>query len=73
MPFERYNSEDEMRHGASVRMQRELFLAEPSPLREQTRERVRRTLRAERAGRRSRPSYLAQHALEIYDIDPRSL
>jgi hypothetical protein len=73
MSFERYNSEDEMRHGVSIRMQRELFLAEPPTLRKQTRERVRRTLQTEKARRRSRPSYLAQHALEIYDIDPRSL
>jgi hypothetical protein len=73
MPFERYDTEAAMLRGRSVRDQREHFLKEPPALREQTRERVRRTLRAEKARRQNVPSYLMQHAAAIYDVDVRAL
>jgi hypothetical protein len=73
MAYERYNTEQAMLRGRSVRDQREHFLKEPLALREQTRERVKQTLRAERARRQNTPSYLMQHAAAIYDVDVRKL
>lgn len=73
MSFERYDTEQAMLRGRSVQLQREHFLKEPPALREQTRERVRQTLRAEKARRQNMPSYLMLNAAAIYDVDVRHL